>query len=69
MIYYRDKKNTELGWRPEGITLIDLWKRKSWWATTLFDYKIDDKVYTEYSAEFQNEVNKQITWHKLCGQN
>jgi len=59
MIYARDKADTRY-WmsfdRPLNITPLDF---------HIYDFKIDDKIYTQYSELFQHAFDKELTWQRM----
>jgi len=42
--------------RPLNITPLDF---------HIYDFKIDDKIYTQYSELFQHAFEKELTWQRM----
>jgi len=59
MIYLREKANPNY-WMTfnwiDHITPLDF---------HVYDFKIDDQVYTNYSPEFQYNVERELTWQRM----
>jgi len=62
MIYLRIKDNNK-GWitfqTTRGVNPLDF---------HLYDFKIDDDIYTQYSETFQYAINKELTWQRMKAQ-
>jgi len=65
MVYFRVKNLT----RDNGWNNLVLWSRQnpSKFTFKIFDYKVEDRIYCNNTAEFVRDYNTHKIWSKLKG--